>query len=122
MAITIACGCRRSCRGPLIREYFEGKPIKRKEGFVGALERHGASSVVAPAWAVDIHRDQKTRGCLINLNVGRRLRASMASEPRERSAPAKRRARERVGESEGRSPSDKTCRERGMTCVQSSRV
>ena len=30
----------------------------------------------------------------------------MASEPRERSAPAKRRARARVGESEGRSPSD----------------
>jgi FAD:protein FMN transferase len=30
----------------------------------------------------------------------------MASEPRERSAPAKGRARERVGESEGRSPSD----------------
>src|SRR5881392_4269166 len=35
-------------------------------------------------------------------------RASTASEPRERSAPAKRRARERVGESEGRSPSEKT--------------
>src|SRR5262245_47673048 len=33
-------------------------------------------------------------------------RASVASEPRERSEPAKRRARERVGESEGRSPSD----------------
>src|SRR4029079_6487644 len=33
-------------------------------------------------------------------------RVSAASEPRERSAPAKRRARERVGESEGRSPSD----------------
>ena len=31
-----------------------------------------------------------------------------ASEPRERSAPAKRRARERVGESEGRSPSGKS--------------
>ena len=31
---------------------------------------------------------------------------AVASEPRERSAPAKRRARERVGESEGRSPSD----------------
>jgi hypothetical protein len=30
---------------------------------------------------------------------------SEANEPRERSAPAKRRARERVGESEGRSPS-----------------
>ena len=36
------------------------------------------------------------------------VRASAASEPRERSAPAKRRARERVGESEGRSPSDNT--------------
>jgi len=34
------------------------------------------------------------------------LRASAASEPPERSAPAKRRARERVGEPEGRSPSD----------------
>jgi 4-amino-4-deoxy-L-arabinose transferase-like glycosyltransferase len=33
-------------------------------------------------------------------------RTSAASEPRERSAPAKRRARERVGESEGQSPSD----------------
>src|SRR5262249_59486970 len=31
-----------------------------------------------------------------------------ASEPRERSAPAKRRARERVGESEGRSPLERT--------------
>ena len=35
-------------------------------------------------------------------------RASMASEPRERSAPTKRRARERVVEFEGRSPSNKT--------------
>ena len=34
-------------------------------------------------------------------------RASGASEPRERSGPAERPARERVGESEGRSPSDK---------------
>src|SRR5436190_19366792 len=34
-------------------------------------------------------------------------RASAASEARERSAPAQRRARERVGESEGRSPSDR---------------
>src|SRR5258708_14795767 len=33
---------------------------------------------------------------------------AIANEPRERSAPAKRRARERVGESEGRSPSDKS--------------
>src|SRR5262249_44230771 len=35
-------------------------------------------------------------------------RTSHAGEPRERSAAAKRRARERVGESEGQSPSDKT--------------
>jgi hypothetical protein len=34
-----------------------------------------------------------------------RTRTSVASEPRERSEPAKRLARERVGESEGRSPS-----------------
>ena len=33
-------------------------------------------------------------------------RASMASEPRERSGPTKRPARERVGESEGQSPSE----------------
>jgi len=36
------------------------------------------------------------------------MRTSAASEPRDRSEPAKRRARARVGESEGRSPSDKT--------------
>ena len=35
------------------------------------------------------------------------MRASIASEPRERSEPSKRRARERVGESEGQSPSVK---------------
>ena len=34
-------------------------------------------------------------------------RTSAASEPRDRSEPAKRRARARVGESEGRSPSDR---------------
>src|SRR6476659_9108 len=42
-----------------------------------------------------------TRGRLTNAE-----RASTASEPRDRSAPTKRRARARVGESEGRSPSD----------------
>jgi hypothetical protein len=36
------------------------------------------------------------------------VRASVASEPRDRSEPAKRRARERVEESEGRRPSDET--------------
>jgi hypothetical protein len=42
-----------------------------------------------------------------NLRLVPKARASPASEPRDRSAPATRRARERVGESEGRSPSDK---------------
>src|SRR5262245_49110596 len=37
-----------------------------------------------------------------------RSERAFASEPRERSEPAKRRARERVRESEGRSPSDQT--------------
>ena len=45
-------------------------------------------------------------------------RTSAASEPRERSAPAKRRARERVGESEGRSPSVITDRALADTGVQ----
>jgi ACR3 family arsenite transporter len=38
---------------------------------------------------------------------GAQRERAAASEPRERSAPAARRARERVGESEGRSPSDR---------------
>ena len=40
--------------------------------------------------------------------TNKRSRTSAASEPRERRAPAKRRARERVGKSEGRSPSELT--------------
>src|SRR5262249_18889077 len=39
-------------------------------------------------------------------NGERKPRTSEAKEPRERSVPTKRRARERVGESEGRGPSD----------------
>ena len=38
---------------------------------------------------------------------GRRRERAQRSEPRERRAPAKRRARERAGESAGRSPSEK---------------
>jgi len=37
---------------------------------------------------------------------GRRRERAERSEPRERSEPAKRLARERAGESEGRSPSE----------------
>src|SRR6185369_5580135 len=46
--------------------------------------------------------------CLMSKASKRARRTSVASEPRERSEPAKRRARERVGESEGQSPSDET--------------
>jgi hypothetical protein len=40
------------------------------------------------------------------LDAGSAVRASMASEPRDQSAPTKRRARALVGEFEGRSPSN----------------
>ena len=50
------------------------------------------------------------------------MRASGASEPRERSAPAQRRARERVGESEGRSPSEHHVVCRATCCVMKSRI
>ena len=60
------------------------------ESFMGpdALKRvqHDAQAIVAEALSAPPRRAKE--------------------EPRERSAPAKRRARERVGESEGRSPSD----------------
>ena len=58
------------------------------------------------------------------------VRASRASEPRERSAPAQRRARARVGESEGRSPrirlesrlvTQRRCRHRAFSSSQSAR-
>ena len=51
----------------------------------------------------DRHRD--SLGAVSQTNC---VASERASEPRERSAPAPRRARERVGESEGRSPSGKT--------------
>jgi len=51
---------------------------------------------------------QQCRSGLINLTLVPRCERAVASEPRDRSAPAKRRARERVGEFEGRTPSNKT--------------
>ena len=59
-----------------------------------------------------------SEGVIVPVTAGHQLRghltnaerASTASEPRDRSAPTKRRARARVGESEGRSPSDETRR------------
>ena len=53
-------------------------------------------------------RTDETRSRLINLPLVSRCERTRVSEPRERSAPAQRRARARVGESEGRSPSDET--------------
>jgi predicted DNA-binding protein (UPF0251 family) len=50
---------------------------------------------------LDAQKHRETAG-------GSTERASAASEPRERSAPAQRRARECAGESEGRSPSAKS--------------
>ena len=64
--------------------------------FAGAMQR-GVVRRVGAVWRV-------LKG---GLSVPRTRERALASEPRERSEPAKRRARERVGESEGRSPSDK---------------
>ena len=54
-----------------------------------------------------VERRLRARGGLYAGLIERVERASMASEPRKRSAPAKRRASARAGESEGRSPSGK---------------
>ena len=50
--------------------------------------------------------DETLRALLVPFGADTTSRASVASEPRERSAPAERRARGRAGESEGRRPSD----------------
>jgi hypothetical protein len=69
------------------------------------LRSAGALAVLAPSRA-------RTEGPWIRSDrliqdVRSRTRANAVSEPRERSEPAKRRARERVGESEGQTPSAK---------------
>src|SRR5688572_27377368 len=67
----------------------------------GARRRSGARESVWGSPRGEAPReDQKP-----SQNQRTRVASERASEPRERSAPAKRRARERVGESEGRSPS-----------------
>ena len=86
--------------------------------FVGAVER-AAKLQVPPRAREDSRQDdctsvvgsgsvQVASARIEECTPYRRLlwteRVSVASEPRERSAPTKRRARERVGESEGRSP------------------
>jgi probable rRNA maturation factor len=54
-----------------------------------------------------MERRLRTKGGLYAGLIERVVRVSVASEPRKRRAPAKRRARARVGESEGRRPSGK---------------
>src|SRR5262249_27609026 len=76
-------------------EIQEGSRVGREEHAGAGCDPKGASA----------HRNRILQR--VASRDGRR--ASAASEPRERSAPAKRRARERVGESEGRSPPDQTC-------------
>jgi UPF0042 nucleotide-binding protein len=66
------------------------KPRARRRGDI-------AAQPAAAAMTRSYHKSQ-----------GAAVASERASEPRERSTPAKRRARERVGESEGRSPSGKT--------------
>jgi rhamnose transport system ATP-binding protein len=65
--------------------------VMRGGRIAGELARADATAPAIMALAVGAAQDQGT---------------SSASEPRERSAPAERRVRERAGESEGRSPSD----------------
>ena len=62
---------------------------------------HGASS--QPDANHSVRLPKKRLWCLYGASDASRQGPSL---PRERSAPAKRRARARVGESEGRSPSD----------------
>ncbi len=66
-------------------------PPRDAPGLLRFLRRSAASSL---PWT----RQRET--------ITRAARASSASEPRDRSTPTKRRARARVGESEGRSPSE----------------
>ena len=71
--------------------------------------KHAASELRERATRPDARRRQRraserARGVRRAEAHGRRQRASCASEPRDRSAPAKRRARERVGGSGGAKP------------------
>src|SRR5687768_11173673 len=79
---------------------------RRRRSHILVMVRHGNNPAaarskvrasIAPASAPEARR----RGLAGAFSEG-------GSEPRDRSSPAKRRARERVGESEGRSPSEKT--------------
>jgi hypothetical protein len=86
------------------RERSAPAPFDLAQGVVSA-SNHEAARERSPDVEIQdsnvLNPIQDTTGYFTNLTL---LRASMASEPRERSAPAKRRARERVRESEGRKP------------------
>ena len=79
-----------------LEHLFDARPVSRV--------RSSVEMDVVPA----LRRMVPARGLVRVEGVLRKLicaASERANEPRERSAPAKRRARERVGESEGRSPS-----------------
>ena len=80
-------------RVPLVLFHFEGASYQSIADTLG---------VSIGKVKTDIHRG---REALRNLLT---TRASVVSEPRDRSEPAQRRARERVGESEGQRPWDET--------------
>ena len=106
------------------REHLRRRPIGRQRSRVGSRRQHCRPDHRRPRndqpghdeWALILverpARCQCSRSYLTNLLAC--VASEHASEPREWSAPSKRRARERVGESEGRSPSDKA---RLVPCV-----
>ena len=78
-------------RVPLVLFHFEGASYQTIAETLG---------VSLGKVKTDIHRGREALRHVLT------TRASLVSEPRDRSEPAQRRARERVGESEGGNPSD----------------
>ena len=78
-----------------VTDYYRPYPVVLVR--LSRIDRDALRDLLATSWRLTLPKARKR---------GPSERAA-ASEPRERSAPTKRRARERVGESEGRSPSDK---------------
>jgi GNAT superfamily N-acetyltransferase len=98
---------------PFADLFMEVQTDARRRGYGSLLiqglvaECYLAGRVPAARTSTDNIASQRTllKGGLRECGRMLRARVSAANEPRERSAPTKRRARERVGESEGRSPS-----------------
>jgi len=102
----------RLCPATVALSNVAAKPIlaTTQTGKEPFLDRCVCSGMASPEPRDDCHpRSYLTNRDATSGEIRRNnRRASVASAPRERSEPAKRRARERVGESEGQSPSDWT--------------